>query len=102
MEEAAKAMGIPVSRWLRHVVQHVTPEDFPASWQLDVSPEESWEDFTRVRPSSHHSPNYTRRFLIRMDQESGWKLDTMMQEFGQSAAEIIRHLLTRATPTIFH
>jgi predicted HicB family RNase H-like nuclease len=33
VQEAAQAMGIPVSRWLGNVVQHVTPEDFPASWQ---------------------------------------------------------------------
>jgi hypothetical protein len=54
-----------------------------------------------VRPPSHHSPNYARRFMVRVDEEAGRKLDTMMQVFEQSAAEIIRHLITRATPADF-
>jgi hypothetical protein len=101
VEEAAMAMGLPISRWLRHVVQHITPEDFPASWQPGAAPEASWEDLTRVRPPSHHSPNSARRFMIRVDEEAGQKLDTMMQVFGRAAAEIIRYLITRATPADF-
>jgi hypothetical protein len=32
-------MGMPVSRWLQHVVQHVRVEDFLASWQPDAARE---------------------------------------------------------------
>jgi hypothetical protein len=101
VHDAAHAMGVPVSRWLRHVVQHVTPEDFPANWQPGASPEGTWEDLTRVRPLSHHSPRYARRLMIRVDEAAGRKLDTMMQAFGLSAVEIVRHLITHATPEDF-
>jgi hypothetical protein len=39
--------------------------------------------------------------MIRVDEEAGRKLDAMMQVFGLSASEIIRHLLTGATPADF-
>jgi hypothetical protein len=101
VHNAEIAIGVPISRWLRHVVQHITEAAFPTNWQPGDVPEESWKDLTRVRPPSHHSPNYARRFTIRLDEESGQKLDTIIQVFGQSPAEIMRHLITRATPADF-
>jgi hypothetical protein len=90
-------MGVPISRWLGHVVQHITPAEFPESWQPGAGSEASWENLTQVRPRSHHSPNYARRFMIRVDEAAGRKLDTMMEVFGRSAAEIMRHLIAGAT-----
>ena len=88
---------MPVSRWLRHVVQHVTPQDFPASWQPGAPPKERWEDLARVTQPSHDSRTYTRRFMLRVDEDTGRKLDRFMQTFERPAAEIIRYLIARAT-----
>jgi hypothetical protein len=94
---AASAAGVSISMWLRHIVQHVTPPDFPASWQPGAPPKARWEDLTRVTHPSHDSRTYTWRFILRVDEDTGRKLDRFMQTFERPAAEIIRHLIARAT-----
>jgi hypothetical protein len=86
-----------VSSGLGHVVACVTAAEVPASWQPRISAGEVEEDLTRAARQSHESRRYERRFMIRVDETTGRKLDALMQLFAQSAADIIRHLLTQAT-----
>ena len=71
VHDAALASGVPVSSWLRHVVQHLTPQDFPTRWQPGAPPKEVWEDLARITQPSHDSRIYTRHFMIRVDEENG-------------------------------
>jgi hypothetical protein len=68
----------------------VTPEDFPASWRAGE---------TAAR--SHDSGYFRRKFGLRLDEVTSRKLEALTQTFGRSAAEIIRQLLTQATPEDF-
>jgi hypothetical protein len=71
VQEAAEAMGMPVSRWLGHVVACVTAADAPARWQPGVSAEEVAENLTRAALQSHNSRRYAWRFMIRVDEATG-------------------------------
>jgi hypothetical protein len=99
--DEARTSGVPVSTWLRQVVQHITPDDFPASGPPEITSEDEEEDRTRRRPRSHESRRYTRRFMIRVDEATGRKLALFMQTFERPAAEIIRHLISQATHAHF-
>jgi predicted transcriptional regulator len=90
VQEAAAAHGATVAAWVRHMLQQVTIEDFSESWRLGVA---------GVR--SHESGYYQRRFMLRLDDETSKKLDTLTRGFDRPAAEVIRHLIAQATPEDF-
>jgi predicted transcriptional regulator len=85
VQEAAAAHGATVAAWVRHTLQQVTIEDFSERWRLGVA---------GVR--SHESGYYQRRFILRLDDETSQKLDTLTQGFDRPAAEVIRQLIAQA------
>jgi predicted transcriptional regulator len=93
VQEAAAVHGATVAAWLRQAMRQVTPEDFPGSWQA--------ENIQGRRPRSHDSRQYRTRFMLRLDDETSEKLDTLTQTFDCSAAEVLRHLIAQATPQDF-
>jgi predicted HicB family RNase H-like nuclease len=95
--DTAAASGVPVSTWLRHVMQHITPDDFRTNGPPEITSEDEEEDRTRRGLRSHESQRYARRFMIRVDEATGRKLALFMQTFERPAAEIIRHLIAQAT-----
>jgi predicted transcriptional regulator len=90
VQDAADAHGVSMATWLRHAMHQVTPEDFPPSWRAG-----------ETTPRSHDSGYYGTRFMLRLDEVTSRKLTTLTQTFDRSAAEIIRQLITRATPEDF-
>jgi predicted transcriptional regulator len=50
---------------------------------------------------SHDSGHYGRRFMLRLDDETLRKLETLTQTFQRSAAEVIRQLIAQARPETF-
>jgi predicted DNA-binding protein len=90
VEKAATAVGVKTAAWLRHMVRRITIADFPASWQ-EATPHKH----------SHDSRIYTERFMLRLDDPSQTTLQQLVTQFGASKAEIIRHLITQATPEDF-
>jgi hypothetical protein len=81
----AAAHGASVAAWVRQALRQVTIEDFPGSWRAGVA---------GVR--SHESGCYQRRFMLRLDEETSKKLDTLTRGFDRPAAEVIRHLIAKA------
>jgi predicted transcriptional regulator len=71
-------------------MHQVTPEDFPPTWHAGEAD---------VR--SHDSRNYSTRFMLRLDDEASSKLNTLMQTFDRSGAEVIRQLIAQANPEDF-
>jgi hypothetical protein len=90
VEQAAIAAGVKTALWLRHMVRQIAITDFPTSWQ-EATP----------RERSHDSPTYTTRFMLRLDGPSQTKLEQLVTQLGVSKADIIRHLITQATPEAF-
>jgi predicted transcriptional regulator len=90
VQEAAAVHGAPVAAWVRHALRQVTHNDFPASWRAG-----------ETLPRSHESGHYQRRFMLRVDDETSKKLDTLTQAFDRPAAEVLRHLIAQATPEDF-
>jgi predicted transcriptional regulator len=90
VQEAVAAHGATVAAWVRHTLQQVTIEDFSESWRLGVA---------GVR--SHESGYDQRRFMLRLDDETSKKLDTLTRDFDRPAAEVIRQLIAQATPADF-
>jgi hypothetical protein len=90
VKKAAAAAWLNTAPWLRHMVRRVAIEDFPASWQ-EATP----------RERSHDSRMYLKRFMLRLDEPSQTTLEHLIKALGASKAEIIRHLITHATPEEF-
>jgi predicted transcriptional regulator len=90
VQAAAAAHGTDVAAWERHAMRLVTRDDFPPSWRAGETP-----------PRSHDSSYYGTRFMLRLDEVTSRKLEAFTQTFDRSAAEIIRQLITRATPEDF-
>jgi hypothetical protein len=81
--------GVSVARWLRHALHQISPADFPASWQA-VDPQ---------RPlRSHDSRQYARRLMVRFDETTCQRLQTLAQQADCSAAAMIRYLIMQGTP----
>jgi predicted transcriptional regulator len=93
VQEGAAVHGATVAVWLRQAMRQVTLEEFPGSWQV--------ENIQGRRPRSHDSRQYRTRFMLRLDDETSEKLDTLTRTFDRSAAEVIRHLIAQATPEDF-
>jgi hypothetical protein len=90
VQDAAKAHDASAAAWLREAMWRTTEEDFPDSWRAG-------EMSTR----SHDSGHYQRRFMLRLDAETSTKLESLMQTFHTSAAEVIRQLIAQARPEAF-
>jgi predicted transcriptional regulator len=90
VQEAAERHTVTVAAWLRHAMRQVILEDFPDGWRAG-------EGGSR----SHESGYYDRRFQLRLDPHTRQKLETFMQTFDRSAAEIIRQLIAQALPEEF-
>jgi hypothetical protein len=90
VQDAADAHRTSVAAWVRHAMQQVSIEDFPASWRAEA---------TTIR--SHESGYDDRRFQLRLNQATQRRLGSLMLTFDRSAAEIIRQLMTQATPEHF-
>lgn len=76
--------------WLRHMVRLVSVTDFPGSWEEERSEERS-----------HESRTYHRRFMLRLDELIGEKLESLSTHFHRPAAEIIRQLVAQANIDAF-
>jgi hypothetical protein len=90
VQDAAKAHDASVAAWLREPMRRITVEDFPGSWRAG-------------EPSirSHDSGSYRHRFVLRLDDGTSSKLETVTQTFQRSAAEVIRQLIAQARPEDF-
>jgi predicted transcriptional regulator len=95
VEEVATTTGGDISAWLRHAVHLVTAADFPASWQT-ASAEQG-----RAPKRERDSRTYHERFMLRLDDASRGKLDEFTRFFVTSRADVIRQLITQATPETF-
>ena len=88
VQEAAAVHGATVAAWVRQAMRQVTLDDFPDSWQA--------EDVHDPSPRSHDSRQYRTRFMLRLDDETSEKLDTLTRGFDRPAAEVIRQLIAQA------
>jgi hypothetical protein len=89
-QDAAHAAGVDLAPWLRHMVRRISVADFPPRWQE-----------ARSENRSHDSRDYDTRFMLRLDEVSRTKLDALVEYFHVSKADIIRQLITQATPDDF-
>jgi hypothetical protein len=90
VEKAATAAGMNIAPWLRHMVRQITITDFPASWQE-----------ARLEKRSHDSRMYGGRFMLRLDEPSSDKLQSLIERFAVSKAQLIRQLVAQAKPEDF-
>jgi macrodomain Ter protein organizer (MatP/YcbG family) len=82
------AAGVSLARWLRHALHQITLADFPARWQ----------DVDAQRPlRSHDSRQYARRLMVRFDEVTWQRLQSLARQADCSAAEVIRALIAQAT-----
>jgi predicted DNA-binding protein len=91
VREAAKAAGIDVAPWLRHMMRQIRMEDFPQSWQARTRDRQ-----TPTGQRSHDSRQYGKRFMLRLDEQTWARLEELAKYFGQSDAEVIRQLIVQA------
>jgi predicted DNA-binding protein len=89
MQDAAAAHGASVAAWVRHALRQVTPNDFPASWHVEA--------LQGSKPRSHDSHLYPTRSMLRLNNETSEKLDTLTRSLDRPAAEVIRRLIAQAT-----
>jgi hypothetical protein len=94
--EAAKAVGVGVAPWLRHMLRKITVADFPRSWQAAIQGKATSRPKPRVSRRSHDSRTYGRRFMLRLDEPTWQTLESFAHHFKQSHAEIIRQLVAQA------
>jgi predicted transcriptional regulator len=90
VQDAAAAYGASVAAWERHALRQVPLEDFPPSWRAG-----------EASPRSHESGHYSKRFMLRLDDQTATELAVLTRTFHRSAAEVIRQLITQARPEKF-
>jgi hypothetical protein len=90
VEKTATAAGVNIAPRLRHMVRQVAVEDFPESWREAQSEERS-----------HDSRTYGGRFMLRLDEPSSDTLQSLIERFAVSKAQLIRQLLAQAKPEDF-
>jgi predicted DNA-binding protein len=78
------------------MLREITAVDFPASWRAG---EASRGGIPGGR--SHDSRAYGKRFMLRLDDTTREKLESLSKHFKKSSAEIIRQLIAQATPEAF-
>jgi predicted transcriptional regulator len=92
VKDTAKAAGVDVAPWLRHLMRQVTKADFPKNWQARRT-----ERLTPTAPRSHDSRQYWRRFMLRLDDQASARLEELASHFGEPHAEVIRQLIIQST-----
>jgi predicted transcriptional regulator len=92
VKDAAQAAGVDVAPWLRHMMRQVRQADFPKSWQARTT-----ERRTPTAQRSHDSRRYWKRFMLRLDDQAGTRLEELASHFDESNAAIIRQLIVQAT-----
>jgi predicted DNA-binding protein len=85
VHDAAAAHGASVAAWLRHALRHVTPADFPPSWQAG-----------EAAPRSHDSAYDGTRFVMRLDPQTRATLKHFSDHFDQPVAAVIRQVVRQA------
>jgi predicted transcriptional regulator len=90
VQEAAVAQRMTGAAWLRHAMRQIMIEDFPASWRAQ-----------KTTSRSHDSGASHRRFMLRLNEDTSHKLETLTRAFDRPAAEVIRQLITQAHPRAF-
>jgi hypothetical protein len=90
VQDAAAAHDARMAAWVREAMRRVARDDFPASWRACETPSRS-----------HESGNFRRKFGMRLDAVTSYKLETLTQTFQCSAAEVIRQLIAQASPEAF-
>jgi predicted DNA-binding protein/predicted HicB family RNase H-like nuclease len=88
VREAAQAAGVDVAPWLRHMMRQIRKEEFPKSWQVRKT-----EKRKAIAQRSHDSRQYWKRFMLRLDDEAGQRLEELATYFGEPNAEVIRQLI---------
>jgi hypothetical protein len=87
VQAAAAAHGVSIASWLRHALQQIAPDDFPAGWRVGE------------RAGRSHESGYDhRKFGLRLDAATSHKLEALTHTFDRPAAEVIRQLILQATP----
>jgi hypothetical protein len=89
--KAARRTGMDGAPWLRHLLRHITVEDFPASWGAGDAPRRG-----TTGGRSHDWRVYGRRFMLRLDDQAWQKLEDLSAHFDQSIAEVIRSMAVHA------
>jgi predicted transcriptional regulator len=92
VQEAAKAAGVNVAPWMRHLMRQIRRSDFPQSWRAGQA--------GRRHPTgqrSHDSRYYGTRFMLRLDAMARARLEALASHFDASQAELIRQLIVQAT-----
>ena len=93
--QISSAAPLHRSAWLRHAVHLVTVADFPARWQAASTAQ------GRAPPRERESRTDHERFMLRLDDASRGKLDACTRFFVTARADVIRQLITQATPETF-
>jgi hypothetical protein len=92
VKAAATDAGSDVAPWLRHMMRQITRADFPKSWQARQT-----ERRNATAPRSHDSRHYWKRFMLRLDDQAGERLEELASHFGEPHAEVVRRLIVQAT-----
>jgi predicted HicB family RNase H-like nuclease/predicted transcriptional regulator len=88
---AAKAAGVDVAPWVRHMVRQMRKADFPKSWEARKT-----ERQKATAPRSHDSRHYGKRFMMRLDAPAWARLEELASHFDASNAAIIRQPIIQA------
>jgi hypothetical protein len=91
VKAAATGAGVDVAPWMRHMMRHIRRADFPKSWQARTT-----ERRTPTAQRSHDSRHYWKRFMLRLDDQAGARLEDLASHFGAPHAEVIRQLIVQA------
>jgi hypothetical protein len=101
VRDTAKAAGLDVAPWLRHLLRVVTRADFPASWQRAAQRVPTIDPAGGAVRRSHDSRDDGERFMLRLDRPASHKLQALAEHFATSRAEIIRQVIAQASPQDF-
>jgi predicted DNA-binding protein len=78
------------------MLREITAVDFPASWRAGDAPRQGIPG-----GRSHDTRAYGKRFMLRLDEPTREKLESLSRHFKKSSAKIIRQLVAQATPEAF-
>jgi hypothetical protein len=92
LRAVARAAGLAVAPWMRHMMRRITKADFPKSWQVKAI-----ETQTATGQRPHDSRYYGTRFMLRLDAPARARLEALASHFDASQAEVIRQLIIQVT-----
>jgi hypothetical protein len=91
VKDVAKAAGVDVAPWMRHMMRQIRRADFPKSWQARKT-----EQRNTTAQRSHDSRQYWKRLMLRLDDQASERLEDLATYFGEPNAEVIRQLIVQA------